>query len=276
MELIDGKILAKQIRDKVKEEVKTLDQIPGLAVILVGADPASHLYVAKKEKACVEAGIHFEKYLYFHTEPQEKIIERIKTLNERDDIHGILVQLPLPYQFDKNLVIRTIDPKKDVDGFHPENIEPLLLGKPQIVSPIHSGIITLVESTETGFKDKQCLIVANSQTFSRPLAALLEQRGSKCEALFPPFDNIDKKSRKTDIIVSAIGKPEFIQGEWLKDGAVVIDAGTNQLEGGSVVGDVDFESTKEKNGYITPVPGGVGPMTIAMLLENVVSLAKIR
>jgi len=274
MQLIDGKALAKQIREKVKEEIKTLDQIPGLAVILVGADAASHLYVTKKEKACVEAGIHFEKYLYFHTEPEEKIIERIKTLNERNDIHGILVQLPLPYHFDRDKVIGAIDPRKDVDGFHPENVKQLLAGEPRVISPLLSGIMTLIESTDIGFKDKNCLILANSETFSQPLCALLEQRGAKCETLLTPFDNIDKKSKKADIIVSAIGKPEFIQGEWLKNGVVIIDAGTTWLEEGRVVGDVDFESTKEKNGFITPVPGGVGPMTIAMLLENVIKLAK--
>lgn len=273
MQLIDGKALAKQIREKVKEEIKTLDQTPGLAVILVGADAPSHLYVAKKEKACVEAGINFEKYLYFHTEPEEKIIERIKTLNQRDDIHGILVQLPLPLQFDTAKVIQTIDPKKDIDGFHPDNVRALLDGDPNIISPIHSGIITLIESTDIGFKDKKCLIIANSETFSKPLTTLLETRKAKCDTLLPPFNNIDTKLKKADIVVSAIGKPEFILGDWLKDNAVVIDCGTNQINE-HVVGDVDFESTKEKNGFITPVPGGVGPMTIAMLLENVIKITR--
>lgn len=274
MQIIDGKELAKQIREKVKTEIQTLDQIPGLAVILVGADAPSHLYVAKKEMACVKAGIHFEKYLYFHTEPESKIIERIKTLNERDDIHAILVQLPLPIQFDRDKVIGTIDPKKDVDGFHPENIKSLLEGNPKIISPIHSGITTLIESTDIGFKDKGCLIIANTETFSKPLISILESRRTKCSTLLAPFNNIDAKIKKADIIVSAIGKPQFILGDWFKDNAVVIDAGTNHLEEGGVVGDVDFESTKEKNGFITPVPGGVGPMTIAMLLENVVKLSK--
>jgi len=274
MQIIDGKALAKQIREKVKEEVKTLDQIPGLAVILVGADPASHLYVAKKEKACVEAGINFEKYLYFHTEPEEKIIERIKTLNERDDIQTILVQLPLPLHMDREKIIQTIKPEKDIDGFHPENIEFLLAGKARIVPPIYSGIITLIEAADSKLKDKKCLIVANTETFANPLKIMLENRGAGCEILLRPFDKIDDKVKKADIVISAIGRPEFIQGEWFKDGAIVIDAGTNQLEEGGVVGDVDFESTKEKNGFITPVPGGVGPMTIAMLLENVVQLSK--
>jgi methylenetetrahydrofolate dehydrogenase (NADP+)/methenyltetrahydrofolate cyclohydrolase len=274
MQIIDGKALAKQIREKVKEEIKTLDQIPGLAVILVGADAPSHIYVAKKEQACVEAGIHFEKYLYFHTEPESKIIERIKTLNERDDIHAILVQLPLPFQFDRDKVIQTIDPKKDVDGFHPKNIKLLIEGNPNIISPIHSGITALIESTDINFKDKECLIIANSETFSSPLISILESRGTKCSTLLAPFDKIDAKIKKADIVVSAIGKPQFILGDWFKDNAVIIDAGTNHLEEGGVIGDVDFESTKEKNGFITPVPGGVGPMTIAMLLENVVKLSK--
>ncbi len=273
MQIIDGKALAKQIREKVKTDIQTMDIRPGLAVILVGADPASHLYVSKKEKACVEAGIHFEKYLYFYTEPQEKIIERIKTLNERDDIHGILVQLPLPYQFDRDKVIQTIDPQKDIDGFHPENIKALLDGKPHIISPIHSGVITLIESTDIKFKNKNCLIIANTDTFSKPLSSLLEARGVKCETLLTPFDKIDSKIKKADIVVSAIGKPQFILGDWFKDNTVAIDCGTNQINE-HVVGDIDFESTKQKNGFITPVPGGVGPMTIAMLLENVVKLSK--
>jgi len=276
MQTIDGKALAKQIKEKVKKDIQTLDQVPGLGVILVGADPASHLYVGLKEKACVEAGIHFEKYLYFHTEPESKIIERINILNDRSDIHAILVQLPLPYQFDTDNVIGAIDPKKDADGFHPDNIERLLKGGPLIISPIHSGIITLIESTEIDFKNKKCLIITNSDTFANPLKSLLETRGTECDILLAPFNNIDKKVKQSDIVISAIGKPEFIQGEWFKDNAVIIDAGTTQLDDGRVVGDVDFESTKEKNGFITPVPGGVGPMTIAMLLENVVELAKSR
>lgn len=274
MEIIDGKALAKQIRENVREEVKTLDQIPGLAVILVGADPASHLYVAKKEKACVEAGINFEKYLYFHTEPEEKILERIKTLNERNDIRAILVQLPLPLHMDREKIIQTIKPEKDVDGFHPENIKLLLEGKPRIIPPIYSGIITLIEAADANLKDKNCLIIANTETFANPLKTMLENRNASCEILLRPFNKIDAKIKKADIVISAIGRPEFVQGEWFKDGAIVIDAGTNQLEEGGVVGDVDFESTKEKNGFITPVPGGVGPMTIAMLLENVVKLSK--
>lgn len=274
MQLIDGKSLAKQILEKVKEEVKTLDQTPGLAVILVGSDPASHLYVGKKEKACLEAGIRFEKYLYFHTEPQETIIERIKTLNERIDIDGIVVQLPLPYNYDREKIIQTIDPKKDVDGFHPKNIQKLINGDPQIIPPIDNGIMTLIESVEKNLANKNCLIICNSETFAVPLVSLLEEKGVKCEKLLPPFNNIDKKIKKADIAVTAIGRPEFIQGEWFKNGAIIIDAGTTRLEDGHIVGDVDFDSVKEKNGYITPVPGGVGPMTIAMLLKNLIALAK--
>ena len=251
-----------------------MDTRPGLAVILVGADPASHLYVGKKEKACVEAGIHFEKYLYFHTEPEAKIIERIKILNERADIHGILVQLPLPHHFDTDKVINTIDPKKDVDGFHPENIKLLMDGKPRIISPILSGIITLIESTDIKLHNKECIIVANSEILAKPLASLLENRQVRCETLLPPFNQIDSKIKKADIVISAIGRPEFIQAEWFRDNTVVIDAGTNHLENGTVVGDVDFDSTKQKNGFITPVPGGVGPMTIAMLIQNLVQMAQ--
>lgn len=274
MQIIDGKALARQVRDKVKTEIQTLDTRPGLAVILVGADPASHVYVGLKEKACVEAGIHFEKYLYFHTEPQDKIIDRIHTLNKRQDIHGILVQLPLPEHMDEDAIISAINPKKDVDGFHRENIKKLMAGNPYVIPPVHSGIITLIESTDVGFSDKKCAIIANSRTFGQPLKKLIEDKGAQTDLILPPFDQLDAILNVYDMVVVAVGKPGFIKGEWLKNGAVVIDAGTSQLEEGGIVGDVDLESCKQKNGWITPVPGGVGPMTIAMLLENLVRLAK--
>ncbi|MBU0649134.1 bifunctional 5,10-methylenetetrahydrofolate dehydrogenase/5,10-methenyltetrahydrofolate cyclohydrolase [Patescibacteria group bacterium] len=273
MQIIVGLALAKKIRQDIKTQIHDLGFIPGLAVILVGADPASHIYVGKKEKACVEAGIHFEKYLYFHTEPPEKILDLIEKLNQRDDIHGILVQLPLPSHFDKDLIIKSIVPKKDVDGFHPENIALLDQGQAAMIPPVYMAILELIKSTGADLSGKKISIIANSEIFSAPLAKILQAKGGEVKIILPPFENIEETIGLSDITITATGKPNFIKGEWLKDGAIVIDCGTTRV-GERVVGDVDFESTKQKNGWITPVPGGVGPMTIAMLLRNLVRLAK--
>ncbi len=271
-QIIDGKKIAAEIREEIKKEIVELGITPGLAVILVGADPASHLYVGLKEKACAEVGIHFEKYLFFATESEEKIIKKIQEFNNNPDIHGILVQLPLPSHFNEAKIIAALDPLKDADGFHPANIEKLLRDESTVVPPVISGILKLLEATGEEIVNKKIAILANSETFVKPLQKILEKDNRVAYAIAP--ENVTPITYDADIIVTALGRPKFLTGEMIKDGAIIIDIGTTRLEDGTLVGDVDFESVFKKAGWITPVPGGVGPMTVAMLLKNVLELAK--
>jgi methylenetetrahydrofolate dehydrogenase (NADP+)/methenyltetrahydrofolate cyclohydrolase len=269
--IIDGKKIATEIRAKIKKEIAELGITPGLAAILVGADPASHLYVGLKERACAEVGIHFEKYLFFATEPEEKIIAKIEELNKRSDIHGIIVQLPLPSGYDESKIVATIDPEKDADGFHPANIAKLLIGESKIVPPVISGILKLIESTGIEMNNKKIAILANSEIFVKPLAEIL--KGNELTISIAPEDPLPL-TRDADIVITALGQPKIITGEMIKPGAILIDVGTTRMDDGTTVGDVDFVSASEKAGWITPVPGGVGPMTVAMLLQNVLDSAK--
>jgi len=271
MNIIDGKKIAAEIRAEIKKEITELGITPGLAVILVGADPASHLYVGLKEKAAAEVGIHFEKYLFFATEPEEKIIAKIQELNARPDIHGIIVQLPLPQNYDENKIIAAIDLKKDADGFHPENIKKLLGGAQEIIPPVISGVLKLIESTGTELVNKKIAILVNSEILAKPLQKILE--GNDIATIIAP-ENITTQIADADIVISALGRAKFIIANAIKPGAILIDVGTTRMEDGKTVGDVDFESTAIKAGWITPVPGGVGPMTVAILLQNVLKLAK--
>jgi methylenetetrahydrofolate dehydrogenase (NADP+)/methenyltetrahydrofolate cyclohydrolase len=270
-QIIDGKKIAAEIRAEIKKELAELGIVPGLAVILVGADPASHLYVGLKEKAAAEVGIHFEKYLFFATEPEEKIIAKIEELNARPDIHGIIVQLPLPQGYNENKIISAIDPKKDADGFHPENIKKLMAGEPEIIPPVISGILELIKSTDTTLKNKKIAILANSEILAEPLAKILE--GNEIKIIIAP-ETLTTEIADADIIISALGRPKVITANAIKSGAILVDVGTTRLEDGKTVGDLDFDSVAEKAGWITPVPGGVGPMTVAELLQNALNLAK--
>ncbi len=271
MNIIDGKKIAAKIRAEIKKEIAELKITPGLAAILVGADPASHLYVGLKEKAAAEVGIHFEKYLFFATEPEEKIIAKIEELNARPDIHGIIVQLPLPQGYDENKIIAAIDPGKDADGFHPENIKKLLSDETKIIPPVISGILKLIESTGAELKNKKISILANSEILTKPLAKILED--NEVKALIAP-EILTTEISDADIVISALGRAKIITANAIKSGAILIDVGTTRLEDGKTVGDLDFNSVVEKAGWITPVPGGVGPMTVAMLLKTVLNLAK--
>lgn len=280
MQLIDGQAIAKKIREEIKQEIQDSGLKPGLAVILVGADPASHLYVSLKEKACDEVGIHFEKYLFFASEPEEKIINQILLLNARPDIHGILVQLPLPEQYDADKIIQAIDSKKDADGFHPENLK-LLEQSHLILLPVTTkAVATLIKSTRVVLTDKNAIILANSQTFAAPIKNYLENHGVPTEIIIYIPNVIIPKA---DILITAVGKPKIITADLIKDKAIVIDVGTSRINVGTeetpvwkTVGDVDAENLKEKTGFLTPVPGGVGPVTVATLLENVLLLSKTK
>lgn len=280
MILLDGRSLAAKIRAEVKDEIVRLGVKPGLAVILVGNDPASHLYVSLKERACAEVGIHFEKYLFFATEPEEKIIAKIQELNGRADIHGILVQLPLPQGIDEGRVVQAIDAKKDVDGFHQKNLEAILRGAPSIIPGVTLGIAYLIDTAAAGhleLKEKNAVLVVNSTTFAAPLEYLLEARGMNVHIVLKPAtmsEEVQAQLRRATVVVVAVGIPNFVGANALKDGVIAVDVGTNRLEDGRLVGDIDFESVKEKPGFITPVPGGVGPMTVAMLLKNTLTFAR--
>lgn len=271
MQIVNGKKIAAEIRAEIKDEVSKLGITPGLAVILVGADPASHLYVGLKERAAAEVGIHFEKYLFFATEPEEKVIAKIQELNARPEIHGIIVQLPLPQNYDENKIIAAIDAGKDADGFHPENIEKLLSGEPKIIPPVISGILELIKSTGVELENKKIALLANSKILAKPLAKILE--GNQVSVAIRP-ENPATHTRDADIVITALGRPKIITADAIKPGAILIDVGTTRLDDGTTVGDIDLDSVAEKAGWITPVPGGVGPMTVAELLKNVLSIAK--
>jgi len=270
--IIDGKVIAQKIKNKIKKQVDKMEKKPGLAAVLVGDDKASAQYVKLKKKACEYTGINFHKYYFEGDYSQKDIIEAIEFLNSDKDIDGILVQLPLPKKYNENKIISAIDPKKDVDGFHPDNLKKLRAGKPKIISPAALGILELIKATKKPLENKNIVIVCNSKLFSEPLQYLLA-KNNKVKAIAPTHKELKKICSQADILIVAIGKAEFIEKNLIKKGAIVIDVGINQLDG-ETVGDVNFFDVAEKVGYITPVPGGVGPMTVAILLENVFKLHK--
>jgi len=268
MPLLNGKIIAAQIRSSLKDFISHLPKKPGLAVILVGADPASHLYVSLKEKTCLEVGIKFEKFLFSDSVSEDELIKKIKELNIKKNINGILVQLPLPWQ-DTDKIIAAIDPKKDVDGFHSENLRRLEAGEPCLVSPVVLGVMRLIKETREPLTGKKTALVM-SEIFARPFRAVLERAGVTVEVVSSDDPTLIEKTKDRDILITAVGQPNLITGEMVKAGATVIDIGTSRMDD-KVVGDVDQTSVEPKAGWLTPVPGGVGPMTVAMLLQNVLA-----
>lgn len=270
--LIDGKVIAKQLRDSVKEKVslrisKGL-RAPGLAVILVGCDAASQVYVGSKRKACEEVGFVSRSYDLAITTSEQELLALVSELNNDDSIDGILVQLPLPATLNADLIIEHINPLKDVDGFHPSNVGKLVLRQPGLRPCTPKGIISLIESTGIDPRGLDALVVGASNIVGRPMG--LELLLAKCTVTTAHrfTKDLEGKVRNADLIVVAVGKPGFIPGEWIKEGAIVIDVGINRLDNGKLVGDVEFDVAKEKASFITPVPGGVGPMTVASLIEN--------
>lgn len=263
VQILDGKQLALRIREKIKARVTTLPSQPGLAVLLVGDDPASHLYVSLKKQACEEAGIRFELTLYPSNIAQDDLVAKVEELNQRVDIHGILVQLPLPTQ-NADRVIAAIDPIKDVDGFHPENLKRSREGKPALASAVAMGVMKLID--EANAHGNACII--SSPLFAAPLVILFKERGVLATVIQAEDTDLAQWTRQADILVVAEGIPGLIRGDMIKPGATVIDVGTTRTDGG-LKGDVDFESVEPVAGALTPVPGGVGPMTVAMLLVNI-------
>ena len=274
MSIIDGKQIAKDLRQSIKSQVDNLNRAPGLAVILVGDDPASAVYVRNKDNACKEVGFYSEKIDKPADITQEELLSEIKRLNTDDRIDGILVQLPLPNHLDANLVIETISPEKDVDGFHSENIGKLMQNKPYLRPCTPKGVMTMLATIGVDIVGKDCVVVGASNIVGRPMAMELLNAGATVTICHSRTQDLPGKLKLADIVVVAVGIPQMVKGEWIKDGAIVIDVGINRLDSGKLVGDVDFESTKDIASWITPVPGGVGPMTIATLLENTLSSCK--
>lgn len=283
--IIDGKKIAQQIRDGLKGEVARLQRergiTPGLAAVLVGDNPASQVYVNMKAKACDEAGIYSEKIQLPADTPQDRLIELIHGLNRNEKIHGILVQLPLPAPLDEHAVLQEVDPRKDVDGFHPVNLGKLLSAKfwnelPPFVPCTPAGCIKLIESTGVEIEGKNAVVVGRSVIVGKPVAMLLLAKQATVAIAHSRTKNLKELCRQADILVVAAGRAKLVTADMIKPGAVVIDVGVNRVGEKQLVGDVDFEAARGVAGFITPVPGGVGPMTIAMLLSNTVKAARER
>ena len=269
--ILDGKALAAQVRARVKDEVAALSRRgirPGLAVILAGDDAASRVYVRNKTRACEETGVHSQQIDYPASVTQEELIRRISKLNADPSIHGILVQLPLPAGIDAAAVLKAVSPDKDVDGFHPANLGALLAGTPRVVPGTPLGVMRLLEHASVALAGRRAVVVGRSSIVGKPLALLLLQKDATVTLCHSKTQGLEEETRRADILVAAVGRPKLLGAGMVKPGACVIDVGVNRLPDGKLAGDVDFDAVKDVAGWITPVPGGVGPMTIAMLLEN--------
>ena len=274
--IIDGKKIAKDLRASIIDKVGVLDRAPGLAVILVGDDPASAVYVRNKNNACKEVGFYSEKINKPASITQAELLTEIERLNDDDDIDGILVQLPLPAHLDANEVIEAINPAKDVDGFHSENIGKLMQNKSFLRPCTPKGVMTILATIGIDLVGKNCVVVGASNIVGRPMAMELLNARATVTICNSKTQDLSEKVKQADVVVTAVGIPKMIQGDWIKEGAIVIDVGINRLDSGKLVGDVDFDSAKDKAAWITPVPGGVGPMTIATLLENTLTAYEAR
>jgi methylenetetrahydrofolate dehydrogenase (NADP+)/methenyltetrahydrofolate cyclohydrolase len=276
--IIDGKALAQTIREGIAEEVRVLEKdtgiTPGLAAVLVGDDPASAVYVKNKKIACEKAGLYPQEHLLPASTTQEALLKLIHQLNEDSRIHGILIQLPLPPGIDSQEILQAVSPSKDVDGFHPVNVGRLVEGNPVFIPCTPKGVIQMIDSTRQDIAGKRAVVIGRSNIVGKPVAMLLLHRHATVTICHSRTKDLPHVVREADIVIAAIGKPRFVTVGMVKEGAVVIDVGINRLPDGKLVGDVDFDRVKEQAGWITPVPGGVGPMTIAMLLHNTLESAK--
>ena len=277
-QILKGKDVSQRIKDELRDEVKGLKEEginPGLAVIIVGDDPASRVYVNNKKKACEYCGIKSEEYALSAEATQNELIDLIKELNGRSDISGILCQLPLPGHINEEAVINAIDPKKDVDAFHPVNVGKIMIGDYDFVPCTPAGVMELIHESGIDASGKECVVVGRSNIVGKPQAMLLLHENGTVTICHSRTKNLAEKTKKADILIAAVGKPNFITGDMIKPGAVVIDVGINRMPDKTLCGDVEFESAAKIAGAITPVPGGVGPMTIAMLMKNTVRAAVI-
>jgi len=276
-EIIDGKKIAAEIKDRIREEAKILTtegRRPGLAAVLVGDNPASVIYVRNKRKACEEVGIYSEEHKLPASTKQDDLLSLIYRLNNDPKIHGILIQLPLPKHLDSEQVLYAVSPKKDVDGLHPNNIGYLTMGSPVFVPCTPAGVMAMLDYHKIPIEGQRAVIIGRSNLVGRPVGLLLMHRNATITVCHSRTRDIDAVCREGDILIAAIGRPRFVTADMVKEGAAVIDVGINRLPDGKLVGDVDYETVSKKAGWITPVPGGVGPMTIAMLLQNTLESAK--
>jgi methylenetetrahydrofolate dehydrogenase (NADP+)/methenyltetrahydrofolate cyclohydrolase len=277
--LIDGKALAAQMREKLAQSVAELERkgvVPGLAVVLVGDDPASRVYVSMKEKACAKAGIFSDEHRLPAETSQEDLLALVDKLNNDPRIDGILVQLPLPEHIDEDAVITAIAPEKDVDGFHPESVGRLVTGNPTFKSCTPYGVMKMLESIDYDLNGKEVVVVGRSNIVGKPVALMCLAENATVTVCHSRTQDLPGHVKRADVVIAAVGRTEMVKGEWIKEGAVVIDVGINRQEDGKLLGDVEFGAASERAAYITPVPGGVGPMTITMLLENTVQSARRR
>lgn len=275
--IIDGKAVAARVRAEVAAETAKLKEqgiVPGLAVIIVGDDPASRVYVNNKKKACAEVGFRSEEFALPADTDQSELIALVKCLNERSDINGILCQLPLPKGLDDKDVIKTISPEKDVDAFHEENVGKIMVGEYDFLPCTPAGVMELIKESGVEVAGKECVVIGRSNIVGKPMAMLLLHQNGTVTICHSKTANLAEVTRRADILVAAVGKAKFVTGDMVKEGAVVIDVGMNRDENGKLCGDVDFASVEPKCAAITPVPGGVGPMTIAMLMRNTLTAAK--
>ncbi len=272
--IINGKEISAAIREEIKAGVQGMSVRPGLAVVLVGDDPASAVYVRNKSKACAEVGIYSEVYRLPEETGREQLLGLIEQLNQSPLIHGILVQLPLPKHLDPEEVIMAIDPAKDVDAFHPVNVGKIMIGNYDFLPCTPAGVMELLHRSGIEVSGKECVVIGRSNIVGKPQAMLLLHENATVTVCHSKTRDLPSVCRRADILVSAVGKAKFVTADMVRNGAVVIDVGMNRDENGKLCGDVDFEPVSEKASYITPVPGGVGPMTITMLLKNTVTAAK--
>ena len=277
--LISGKEISLSVKEIVAEEVKDLKKNgiePCLAVILVGDDPASKVYVNNKKKACEFCGIRSLEYLLPADASQEELNSLVEKLNSDESVNGILCQLPLPAHLDEKEVLNLIKPEKDVDAFHPENVGHIMIGDFNFLPCTPAGIMEMLKYENIGLDGKNCVIIGRSNIVGKPMAMLMLKENATVTVCHSHTKNLKELVARADVVVAAVGKAKFVTADMIKDGAVIIDVGINRCEDGKLYGDVDFEACKEKASYITPVPGGVGPMTIATLMQNTVTAAKIQ
>ncbi|MBQ1948326.1 MAG: bifunctional methylenetetrahydrofolate dehydrogenase/methenyltetrahydrofolate cyclohydrolase FolD [Clostridia bacterium] len=274
MKLLDGKAVSARLMEEMAREVETLSVKPCLAVVLVGDDPASRVYVNNKKKGCEKLGIRSLEYTMPKETTQAQLLELIDALNEDKNVHGILVQLPLPKHLDEKTVIRAIRPEKDVDAFHPVNVGKIMIGDFDFLPCTPAGIMELIAESGTDLTGKECVVIGRSNIVGKPMAMLLLHKNATVTICHSKTRDLKEVTRRADVLVAAVGIPNFVTADMVRPGAVVIDVGINRLDDGKLTGDVDFEAVSPIASAITPVPGGVGPMTIAMLMRNTITAAK--
>lgn len=279
MALISGKEVSQKVKDEIKSQTKLLKDkgiSVKLAVIIVGDDPASHIYVKNKKKACEYVGFESLEYALDENTSEEELLELIDKLNKDKTVNGILCQLPLPKHIDEKKIIDSISPLKDVDAFHPVNVGKIMIGDYEFLPCTPAGIMRLIESTSYDVSGKDCVIIGRSNIVGKPMAMLMLHKNATVTICHSRTKNIEEKIKNADIVIAAVGIPKFVKGDMVKEGALVIDVGINRMSDGKLCGDVDFDEVSKKASFITPVPGGVGPMTISMLMQNTLKAAKLQ